>query len=154
MNTETVGMEHSATRRRVSWSTKILALTIAGILIWHFYADWTQKSKIEVLNEKLLAIQEDLGQEKVNVSDLQNKLQKKSVTLEKTSGRLQLVDEERKLQLKEIVELQEIIDGLKSTTPEEGSRLLIKRLEKKLAQWASYFKELNKLASQRPDINK
>ena len=90
---------------------------------------------------------------KLEKQKLVDDLQESRSTLKKTNEHLKLVDKDRKIQVAEAAELRKIIETIKVDAP-QGSKLLIERLERKLAKWEEYYKAVNAVTKEHPWIHR
>ena len=128
--------------RKISFFTKFFVTIFSALLIYHLVTSW-------IANRKISTLTEEVGKLKLENQTLTDKVSRLSSDLTKTKTNLDYVESDSQKKTLEVNELKTIVDSMKKNAP-EGSRLLIERLEKKLALWEEYYKTLDKTLKERP----
>ncbi|MCM8526320.1 MAG: hypothetical protein NE327_07380 [Lentisphaeraceae bacterium] len=135
--------------KKLSFITKFFLFAFTVLLIFHFVTNWIATEKIDKQADQLSQLNKELSDLKLQNQELVGKVKNLESELAKAKTNLEYVDTERSKKAAEINELNKILSTMKTNVP-EGSKLMIERLEKKLADWENYYKSLNETLKKRP----
>ena len=138
--------------KKLSFQTKFFFAVFAILLTYHFFSSWSSNSEISALNEKNREANKKISDLELKNQKLDLAVKEFTNTLKEAKSNLKYVESDRQDRIDEIKELIARIEAYKKDL-NEGSKLEIVHLEKKLAQWEKYQKNIEALLKTRPSGN-
>jgi hypothetical protein len=135
--------------KKLSFQTKFFSGMFAALLIYHFISSWTSSSMVSDLNAQATKANQEISSLKLQNQKLELALKASALELKELNSNLKYVESARQVKIEEAKDLNVIIEAFKKDL-NEGSKLEIGRLERRIHEWEAYLKKIQETLGKRP----